>query len=271
MLFSDPNYILPQIEALRPGHILSSGTTLPMVLEGVDRSTYERGQYVIKFWNANRMSKASSGRELIASWIAMEFELPVVTPVIIHVSQDFADSLTGREGYKAALQSLEENFGSQYKPGFEEILTGQKFSNQMVEMALRIYAFDLFITNPDRGHQKNNVNTNGSDFLIFDHELAFSYISMMPFLRSKTPWIFSENDRDLYSKHVFYKYLKGAERDFSYFSENLERLNDGFWQKAHDCLPLSWKPNEFDEIRNYLSEIVLNKEKFADQLTQTLL
>jgi hypothetical protein len=271
MLFSDPAYRLPQIEALRPGHILTSGTTLPMILDGVDRNTYERGQYVIKFWNANRMSKASSARELIASWIALELELPVVEPVIIHVSQAFVDTLYGRDGYKAASQSLGENFGSTYRPGFEEILMGQKFNNQMEEIALRIYAFDLLITNPDRGHQKNNVNTNGTDFLIFDHELAFSYISMLPFLRSKSPWIFSENDRELYSKHVFYKYLKGEERDFSYFSQDLEKLNDSFWQKAYDCLLPSWRSSEFDEIRNYLTEIVLNKEKFADQLTLTLL
>lgn len=70
MRFSDIEYSLPQIEALRAGHILMTGTTLPMILEGVDRVTGERGQFVVKFKNANRMSLTSSARELIAAWIA---------------------------------------------------------------------------------------------------------------------------------------------------------------------------------------------------------
>lgn len=98
MRFSDIEYSLPQIEALRAGHILMTGTTLPMILEGVDRVTGERGQFVVKFKNANRMSLTSSARELIAAWIALELELPVVEPSIIHISDKFVESLIGRDG-----------------------------------------------------------------------------------------------------------------------------------------------------------------------------
>jgi hypothetical protein len=271
MRFSDKTYSLPRIEALRAGHILSLGTTLPMVLEGVDINSGQRGQFVVKFRNSNRMSPASSARELIAAWIAMELELPVVEPAIVHISRDFVETLIGRDGYKAASQSVGENFGSKYRPGFQELLSGQKFSNIMEEMAMRIYAFDMLITNPDRGHQKNNVNTNGSEFLIFDHELAFSYISMLPYLRSKEPWVLVPNEKELYAKHVFYKYLKGEERNFEKITLDFERINEDFWKKVVAFLPKDWITDEIKEIRDYLTEIVLRKEVFAEQLTQTLL
>jgi len=271
MKLSDPNYHLPQIEALRAGRVMASGTTQPMSLEGVDRETGEKGQFIIKFIKSPRMSEVSSARELIAAWIALELNLPVVEPVVIHVSQDFVESMRGREGFLTASQSLGENFGSRYKSGFQELLVGQKFSGKMEEMALRIYGFDSFITNPDRGHQKSNVNTNGEEFLIFDHELSFSHVTILPFLRSKTPWILSEHEKTLFEKHVFYPYLKGKEQDFTTFAFDLQRINDDFWQKVNAFLPAAWRTSEVDEIRAYLTEIVNHRDEFSDQLTQTLL
>ena len=271
MRFSSPDYRLPQIEALRSDQILFSGTTQPMTLEGVDKDSGERGQFVVKFIKSPRMSEKSSARELIASWIAMELELPVVEPVIIHVSEHFVDSMRGKEGFAVASQSVGQNYGSRYMAGYEDILTGQKFSMQMESDALKIYGFDLFITNTDRGHQKNNVITNGEQFLIFDHELSFSHISILPFLRSSTPWIFNESEKTLYQKHVFYNYLKGRVQDFTSFASDLQRINDDFWQKVETLLPTSWTTSEVGEIREYLSQIIKHRSDFSDQLTQSLL
>ena len=271
MHFSHLDYRLPQIEALQAGRIMYSGTTQPMALNGVYRKTGEKGQFIIKFIKSQRMSNVSSARELIAAWIAMELDLPVVEPVVIHVSQDFVESMRGRDGFLTASQSLGENFGSRYQSGFQELLAGQKFSGRMEETAMRIYGFDLFITNPDRGHQKNNVNTNGDEFLIFDHELSFSQIQVLPFLRSKTPWILLEHEKTLFQKHVFFPYLKGKAQDFTTFASDLDRINDGFWQKVDAFLPAAWRTSEVDEIRAYLTEIVNHRDEFADQLTQTLL
>ncbi|MBS4072154.1 MAG: hypothetical protein KGZ90_12535 [Algoriphagus sp.] len=271
MRFSDSQYYLPQIEALRANRVMSSGTTLPMSLEGVDRVTGVRDQFVVKFVKSPRMSPASSAKELIAAWVAMELDLPVVDPVIIHISQPFVESMRGYDGFIHASQSLGENYGSRYKAGFEELLAGQKFSGKMETDALRIFGFDLFVTNSDRGHQKNNVNTNGEEFLIFDHELSFSHVTILPFLRTKTPWIVLDHEKTLYQKHVFYPYLKGKVQDFSTFASDLQRIDDAFWQKVETLLPTAWNTSEVGEIRAYLTEIVNHRDEFADQLTQSLL
>jgi len=271
MHFSDPSYQFPQIEALRSGKVLSTGTTLPMSLEGVDRVTGERGQFIVKFIKSPRMSEKASAKELIAAWIAMELDLPVVEPAIIHISQDFVESMRGYEGYVTASQSVGENFGSRYRNGFQEILAGQKFSGRMEADSLRIFGFDLFITNADRGHQRSNVHTNGEEFLIFDHEMSFSHVSILSFVRSKRPWIISEHEKTLYEKHVFYPYLKNKEQDFTTFASDLQRIDDSFWEKVETLLPPAWNTTEVAEIRDYLFEIVKHRDEFADQLIQTLL
>lgn len=271
MRFSDSSYRLPQIEALRANRVITSGTTLPMSLEGVDRASGVRDRFVVKFVKSPRMSPVSSAKELIAAWVGMELDLPIVEPVIIHISQEFVESMRGNEGFIHASQSLGENFGSRYKDGFQELLAGQKFSGKMEMDALRIYGFDLFITNSDRGHQKNNVNTNGEEFLIFDHELSFSHVTILSFLRTKTPWIISGHEKTLYEKHVFYPYLKNKEQDFFSFASDLQRIDDAFWQKVETLLPTAWNTSEVGEIRSYLTEIVKHREEFADQLTQSLL
>lgn len=270
MHFSEPSYQLPQIEALRAVKVMDTGRTLPMALEGVDKNSGQKDQFVVKFLNANNKNPSSPAKELIASWIGLELELPIVQPAIINISKEFVDSIYGRTGFSLASQCIGENFGSRYQPGFGEILASQKFSGKMEADALRIYGFDMFITNADRGHQKNNVHTNGEEFLIFDHELGFSYISMI-FNRNPTPWIFDENDKINMPKDVFYPYLKNKEQDFTTFASDLQRIDDSFWEKVETLLPAAWNTPEVGEIRNYLSEIVKHRDEFADQLTQTLL
>jgi hypothetical protein len=270
MLFSDPTYQLPQIEALRAVKVMDTGRTLPMALDGVDKNTGQKDQFVVKFLNANNKNPSSPAKELIASFIGLELELPIVTPAIINISKEFVDSIYGRTGFSLASQCIGENFGSRYRPGFEELLVGQKFSGKMEADAIRIYGFDMFITNADRGHQKNNVHTNGEEFLIFDHEMGFSYISMI-FNRNPTPWIFDENDKINIPKHVFYSYLKNKEQDFTTFASDLQRIDDSFWEKVETLLPAAWNTSEVGEIRDYLTEIVKHRDEFADQLTQTLL
>lgn len=271
MHFSDPSYQLPQIEALRAVKVMDTGRTLPMTLDGVDKNTGQKDQFVVKFLNANNKNPSSPAKELIASFIGLELELPTVQPAIINISKEFVDSIYGRTGFSLASQCIGENFGSRYQSGFAEILASQKFSGKMEADSLRIYGFDMFITNADRGHQKNNVHTNGEKFLIFDHEMSFSHISLLSMFRNKTPWIFNENDKTNIKKHVFYPYLKDQVRDFTTFASDLQRINDSFWQKVETLLPTAWNTSEVSEIRAYLTEIVNHRDEFADQLTQSLL
>ncbi len=272
MKFSDPNYRLPTILALDSFELLETGTTLPMAISGVDQATGEKGHYVVKFKGADRMSETSSAFELLAGWMALELELPVVVPVLIDISNDFIETaLRGKDGYRTAAQSIGINYGSEYKPGFSN-LPKYPFSlpNNFEELAQLIFIFDLFIANTDRGHQRPNIASNGKSLLIYDHELAFSFSRIIPFARNKTPWKFSETDRELYEKHILYNWMKSIKPDFTHQVEQLKCFDEAFWSKAYKTLPKEWTNKEVLEIQPYLTSIIENLPYFAESLSRAI-
>jgi hypothetical protein len=268
---TDSEYRLPLIEAMGSFELMDTGTTQPMAIRGVDTVTGKRGQFVVKFRNATRMSIKSSCYELLGAWMAREIDIKAVEPVLVNISEKFVSTLRGQYGYNAAYKSIGFNFGSVYEAGYQ-IIPNTKFSidGLLVEQAKRIFMFDMFISNADRGAGKPNVLSNGDEFLVFDHELGFSFINMLPFLRNKTPWILSHLEKEMYNQHFFFPLLKGNDYDFSQHIGLLERFNDNFWNKAMQWIPSDWQTEELVEIREYLDSIITNRNIFADQLTKIL-
>jgi hypothetical protein len=270
---TDKEYLLPQIQALSGSHVLSTGTTQPMLIRGVNMESGERDKYVVKFMKAPRMSYTSACYEILGVWIGRELDLNVTEPVIVHVGQEFVDTLIGRDGFQNARNSVGLNYGSLYVEGYMELLNNKPLlSNNLLEEAQNIFAFDMFISNSDRGAGKPNVLTNGNDFVVYDHELAFSFIMLLPFLRNKTPWILGQAEREMYEKHYFYPFLKHTNIDFYEFTERFLRIDEYFWGKVVRHIPQEWLRTEIlIDIKNYLQSIVEHRKTFAEQLTKVLL
>ena len=150
---TDKDFYLPEILGQVGGRQMDTGTTLPMIIRGVCTKSGQKGDYVIKYVKAPRMSLESSCRELIAAFIAMELDLHVADPVLVNITQAFADSLRGNDGYKNAINSIGLNFGNKYYQGYSVFSRNPVLSAKEFEEAQKIYAFDVFISNPDR----NNV------------------------------------------------------------------------------------------------------------------
>lgn len=105
-IVTDPDYQLPTVEALSAFDLFDKGTIAPLAVWGVDTTTNEPGQCVVKFKNSSRMSTTSSAYELIGAWMAMELELPVVQPALVNISPELVETaMKGRDGYVASLQS----------------------------------------------------------------------------------------------------------------------------------------------------------------------
>lgn len=265
------SYRLPLVEAFNSFDLFDKGTTTPLAVWGVDTLNGERGEYVVKLKHSGRMSTTSSAFELIGAWMASELELPVVEPALVNISGEFVDTLKGREGYRAAYQSQGINFGSKYQAGFSNIPShSPRIQNDFFETAKLIYVFDIFISNIDRGHQRDNIQANGSTLLIYDHELAFSFVGILPSFRNKTPWILNDGDRELYVKHLFYKLLRDLKPDLTQQVAMLERFNSEFWRKVYGTLPAEWLDEKVLGISPYLTSIVENRIFFAESLNKTL-
>ena len=270
---TDNDYRLPYIEALRPAETLLEGTTAPMGIWGSDRETGERGAYVVKFVKSERMSPRSCSFELLGAWMAREVGLFAPKPNVVHISREFVEqTLKGRDGYKAAYQSIGFNYGSVYEVGYSSVPASViDETDDLFEQVKMLYAFDLFIANTDRGHKKPNVATDGEQLLVFDHELAFSFIHILPMLRNKTPWIFDDTDTETYRGHHFYSALRNKELDFSEQVEKLTCFDAAFWEKAFSLIPDEWKNEALTDVRNHLTSILQNKGVFAQTISKTLL
>ena len=265
---TDPAYQLPNIMALAAFDTFDSGTTEPMGINGVDMQSAERGQFVVKFKNAKRMSVKSSCRELLGAWMALEMDIHCVEPALINITDDFVKTLSGRQGYKAAFQSVGYNFGSVYKPGYQ-IMPANAFhlNEDIKQQARRIFMFDMLVGNADRGAGKPNVLSNGEKLLVFDHELAFSFADLLSFARNPTPWIFGPFETEMYRQHYFYNVLRGELHDFADTIPILDSFNDEFWKRARNWIPEEWKTEELNLIRQHVNEIAIHKTEFAKQLT----
>jgi len=265
-------YRLPIIEALGSFGLMDTGTTEPMSIRGVDMETGKRGHYVVKFRHANRMTIKSSCRELLGAWMAIELDINAVEPVLVNVSKEFVNTIIGQYGYQSALKSIGINFGSVYVDGLIQIpVTKFSWDDDLLTQAKMIFMFDMFIANADRGAGKPNVLYNGDSLMVFDHELAYSFVNMLPFLRNKTPWIFSNLEKEMYERHYFYSILRGIEHNFMQQVELLQRFDDDFWQKVMKWVPKDWQTEELKDIRSHLDMIIDNKNRFSEELTKILL
>lgn len=269
---TERDYTLPQVQALLGVEVLSTGSTEPMLIRGVDMDSGLRNRYVVKFMGSPRMNNISACHELLGSWIGKQLGLNVAEPAIIHVGDTFVQTMQGRNGFLNARNSIGINYGCIYYEGYAELVSGKALlSNQLLEQAQDIFAFDIFISNSDRGAGKPNVLSNGEIFLLYDHELAFSFVMLLPFLRSKTPWILGENERELIEKHHFFPYLRLSAIDFNEFTSRFLALDDYFWTRVNEFIPPGWFGNHLYEIRSYLDAIIEHKETFAEELAKTLL
>lgn len=268
MKLTDSEYFLPEIYALSGDKVLGSGTTQPMLIRGVCKTTEVKSDYVVKFISSPRMSIMSSCNELVAAFIGLELDLNVVEPAIIDITTDFVETLRGKDGYKNASNSIGLNFGCKFVPGLMEFASRQQLSDNLYEQAEHIFSFDIFISNVDRRTDKPNMLTDGEKILLFDHELAFGFI--MDIIKNPKPWLISESDLGWIKNHYFFPILKGNEHNFDEFVDKLTVLNDQFWDKLQKIIPKVWLTDHFGKIKNNLTSLVIHKDRFKEQLNKIL-
>src|SRR6266498_1098571 len=264
---TDGNYTLPLIEALSPHELFVSGANKPLLITGVDVNG-NKGDYVVKFRSAERMSNEASMRELLAAFIAGQMEIKAVAPVIVNISQAFVDLLVGNSAWRYANKSLGLNYGSEYIKGYSTIPISQSLNNQQLKYAQMIFAFDVMIQNPDRTFNKPNMLTDGNEIVIFDHELAFGFI--FDIFKNSKPWEIRSPDLEWINKHCLLQKINGSAFDFDEFSQRFDNLGERFWDTAWNLIPPEWRSDQFNIIKQHLSAICENKNGFILELKKLM-
>ncbi len=261
---TDGDYRLPEIYALRFNENFSQSANKPVLLSGIDKLSHEKGDFVVKFRNAARMSPDASMRELVASFIAMQMDIPVVEPVIVEIIPSFVDLLKGNDSWAVANRSLGYNYGSRYIREHTTLLLNKGLNNHQLPFAQDIFAFDMFIQNPDRTKNKPNLLMEGNNMIILDHEIAFGFV-FAPFITANL-WEMKVDDKTWIRQHCLFPHIKGKEYNFEGFSAKLDNLTKTFWDKAARLLPEEWRSDQFATIKNILSRICADRKHFISEL-----
>ncbi len=274
MKITDVNYFLPRIEVLETRDIFESGRTKPIVITGICTVSHERDDYVMKLYNGGEMTKTSSCFELVAACIAHELDLFAPDPALAHVSNSLIESKRGQPIFQRLSNSPGINFASRYYTGYQEIVKGFKTPDHMTDQISEIFAFDLLISNSDRGvNKKTNMLSNGKSILIYDHELAFDFVRLL-FDKNPNPWLIREIDMPVITKHIFYQFLKEKSLvkpiNFRNFEEKLLRLNNNFWSAMMSIVPSEWAGSELKTIKDRIDLLVSNKEIFIQEINKIL-
>jgi hypothetical protein len=267
MSITDGSFKLPIIEALAPHTSFSTGANKPLLITGVDEDG-NKGDYVVKFIGAQRMSKEACMRELLAALIAIQMKIKVTKPVVVNISEAFVDLLRGQDSWEYASKSLGYNYGSEYIRSFTTILPTQELTPQQVPFAQTIFPFDVTIQNPDRTNEKPNMMTDGTEIVIYDHELAFSFV--FDIFPNSEPWKVQLIDMEWIKKHILFLKVKGLDFDFDGFIKRFDNLDEKFWETAKTIIPQEWFSDQFDKIKQHFTIIYNNKEAFIIELKKLM-
>jgi hypothetical protein len=206
--------------------------------------------------------------EILGAKLAAHFELPSPKPALIILEQALADLIAGIEPSKADLirQSVGLNFGTEAATGFMTWPVDKRVPEALMQTAVDIFAFDALIQNPDRRHGNPNLLSKGDSFLIFDHEVAFSFL--LEIFPSATPW---RLDRQQYlSEHVFYRQLRAQEIDLSAFTGCLSRLTNAVFEEILADIPAEWNNTNGPRIGEHLFAVRDHAEEFAEEVRRFL-
>ncbi len=152
---------------------------------------------------------------------------------------------------------------------FVDFLKNTDIQNKILALlASQIFLFDVFIENIDRRVEKPNlkIDKNNNTFVIFDHELAFSFLERFSFLATDNTWI---------KGHIFYTYLSQISKEdwdnyVEKFITKVKTIDNNFWDFVKKNIPKQWQNSgeieRINEIQKYLNTEIQNINVFEQKL-----
>jgi hypothetical protein len=254
------------------------GKTAPSLVTCVSADGSEV-ELVVKFAGGCEAGIGSLLREAVAALMAADLDLPVPEPFLVKVEADFVATIPeSNERYRLAKRNAAAscgwNFRSKKLPaGFSTILKGRTIPQALMPMAAEILAFDTFTANPDRTVGNPNCQSNGREFGIFDHELAFRTEGVLfwkpPWEKGGINFLKGQPDR---SRHVFLDELRGSEPDFRRFGGAFDVLTDARLNEYRSALPNEWIDDGGDigRILEYVRALKQNVDLAITNLSEAL-
>lgn len=204
-------------------------------------------------------------KELLASLIAEELEIPTPEPALVKITDDFIQSLKGADKQRIEQLNTRTVFGSKYYETYSDFPLFLKASQAKYINPETIFAFDVLIRNFDRRKIKPNLMIDGTDYICIDHEHSLEVNKPFSSYRIETDWSGFTNAN---SCHLFYDYLKNKKTtDFAEFKEIFRTFNTrGLENIRSTLISNNLETEELDTTLNYLESVLSQKERFYQLL-----
>jgi hypothetical protein len=215
-----------------------NGKTRPSVV-GCRRADGSFIEVILKLSKGCEREETDLAIEVVASILAGDLSLPIPTPYIVEFEDAFAQAIPDLEIKNLALSSSKIAFGSKnLGSGYRSWTDGDQISNDNLQRAAGVFAFDAIIQNPDRKSDNPNCLTLGSEFRIFDHEVAFRHKLILFW---QAPWVIGglENLRSP-GAHIFRAGLVKLAPDFSPIRDAWAGLTDERLATYVASIPQAW-------------------------------
>lgn len=258
--------MVQRLVAVQFSRFMTSGRTSPALCGCEDETGEAKGEYVVKL----RGSIQDRGllNELLGARLASHFGLLSPLPALVTMDGSFTELIAGIDSAKADVvrASAGLNFGTKALIGYNTWPVDKHIPESLWSTAVKIFAFDALLQNPDRRYANPNLLTRGDEIMVFDHEVAFSFL--LDIFPSTEPWLLAE--QTYLEQHVFFRQLKSQEIDLEEFTERLKNLSDQALDDMFADVPVEWKNDNEARIDSHLSTIRDHAEEFAEQIRRFL-
>ena len=247
---------------------MTAGRTCPILCGCSDAGGNLVGDFIVKLLGQPATGQRGALYEFVASRLAEHFGILVPEAAAVEITREFGLLVSSSQpSLSAALQtSVGLNFGTRVINPVATWLVGRTIPEAMLGDAIKIFAFDALIQNPDRLVERPNLFTQGDDLYVFDHESSFSFLLAIG--AQSSPW---NLEREAYlRKHVFYSRLRSKPLDLSEFTSRLEALTETKLERIKSDVPVDWMHEDFDRIRAHLAEVRAHTDEFIEQVKRSL-
>lgn len=224
--------------ALRVEHIKQSGRTRPLVIECTGDAG-ERQTLLVKARGLPEVDDLGLYCELLGNLIARELGLDTPQPSLVNLSQEFVTNANSfLRGSNLKLE-IGLGVGAEYfSKDFSAISAFSPLANEQIESAVRIYAFDLLVQNPDRRRENPNCAVSDKRLIAFDFNLAFSFL--LPIFGERIEsWEVSKL-HTIRQNHLFFNQLRRRTVDWQPFIKSVGSLTEERITEICEAVPPVW-------------------------------
>ena len=196
----------------------------------------EEIEAVVKLRGHPQIAPGAFASEAMCSLFASDLGLPVQQPYQVQIDRDFASTVPDTNLRPIIEDSSGLNFGCEkWGPGYTIWPRDQNPPRVMRQAAMEIFAFDGLIQNPDRRAVNPNCVFLGDEFLLYDHEAAFSHFLA---IFAEPPW--KPSGLDNLNEHIFRDVLRGQALELDRLQGALEALDSNRFQDYIENIPAEW-------------------------------